>query len=389
MKRAAEKDASTVKRTRRGGVDEEDLTLEQLIAKKRSDLVLKRQQAPELLARAQDLASRAEELAGRRWLKRRAADMLLEAEELRREAQARLGMAREHVFEKRVVAYVRTYYAGSASRAVGTTRRQSCEHSGRSADAANQQRGKIVDEYLHELGAAPPRVVMAPRDVCPRCAGEQRLVLCTEASTLTCRECGYTVAYLDATSASTAFDEVIDFTPYSYKRINHFLQWLSLLQGKEAHVVPRDVLEAVMSDLYSRVRLRRGDAIEQKYVRESLRRLRLRKAYDHVAQITARLSGIRPPRVSPETEERLKTMFLKAQPAFQRHAASSRTNFLSYSYVLYRFFQILGIPHVLTGLTLLKGRDKLENNDRIFRLMCQDLGWVVPDLPPENETTAR
>jgi hypothetical protein len=36
---------------------------------------------------------------------------------------------------------------------------------------------------------------------------------------------------------------------------------------------------------------------------------------------------------------------------------------------------------MLDGLTLLKGKDKLELNDSIFRKMCVDLGWPVFDLP--------
>ena len=117
-----------------------------------------------------------------------------------------------------------------------------------------------------------------------------------------------------------------------------------------------------------------------------LRKLRLRKAYDHVAQVTSRLSGVRPPRIPPETEEKLKNMFLQMQPAFQRHAPKTRTNFLSYSYILYRCFQILGLHHMLSGISLLKGRDKLEANDAIFRKMSEDLGWPVFDLPPPSET---
>ena len=51
--------------------------------------------------------------------------------------------------------------------------------------------------------------------------------------------------------------------------------------------------------------------------------------------MTARLSGVRPPRVSKEVEEQLKNMFLQMQPAFHRQPRN-RVNFLSYSYVLYR-----------------------------------------------------
>lgn len=386
MKRASPKsDSATIKRTRRGGGDEDELTLEQHIAKKRAELVQRRQEAPQLLERAARLQEEASAMAHQRWRRRHGADLLLEASQLRREAETRLSMSREHHFEDRVVSYIRTYYATSATKG-GSGRRQTSEETARTADAVVKQRDRIVDEYLLEIGDAPPRVAMSARDECPRCPGQHNLVLCNETSTMTCPQCGYVVTYLDATSASTSFDEVIDYSPYSYKRINHFLQWLSLLQGKEAHVVPDAILNAVMDDLYTRVRLRRAEDVTQKQVRESLRRLRLRKAYDHVAQITARLSGVRPPRVGPEVEEKLRTMFLRMQPAFQRHAPSTRTNFLSYSYVLYRCFQILNMPHVLPGLTLLKGRDKLENNDRIFRLMCTDLGWHCPDLPPASET---
>ena len=203
---------------------------------------------------------------------------------------------------------------------------------------------------------------------------------------MTCKQCGYSVSFLDATSSSTSFDDVIEFSQYSYKRVNHYSGWLTLVQGKEAHQVSDDILQAVMKDLYERQHVRVATDITQKRVRDALRKLRLRKAYDHVAQVTARLSGVRPPRIPPETEETLRNMFLQMQPAFQRHAPRTRTNFLSYSYVLYRCFQILGLTNMLDSITLLKGRDKLEANDAIFRKMCKDLGWPVFDLPPASET---
>ena len=189
-------------------------------------------------------------------------------------------------------------------------------------------------------------------------------------------------AKVDATSSATSFDTVVDYSSYSYKKINHFVSWCQHVQAREVHRVPDDILEAVMKDLYERQNIRKLGDITQKRVRETLRRLKLRKAYDHVTQVTARISGIRPPRISAATEEQLKNLFLQMQPAFQRHAPKSRTNFLSYSYVLYRCFQMLGLHHMLESITLLKGRDKLEANDAIFRKMAEDLGWPVYDLPP-------
>ena len=198
---------------------------------------------------------------------------------------------------------------------------------------------------------------------------------------MSCPQCGYSVTYLDATSSSTAFDDVIDYSSYSYKKVNHFSQYLAHVQSREVHRVPDDILEAVMKDLYERQNIRRLEDITAKRVRDTLRKLKLRKAYDHVAQVTARISGAKPLRIPPATEEQLKNMFLQMQSAFQRHAPKTRTNFLSYPYVLYRCFQILGLTHMLDGLSLLKSRDKLEANDAIFRKMCVDLGWPIFDLP--------
>jgi len=40
----------------------------------------------------------------------------------------------------------------------------------------------------------------------------------------------------------------------------------------------------------------------------------------------------------------------------------------------------------LGARTLLKGREKLEANDAIFRKMAVEIGWSVSALPPPCET---
>lgn len=375
------------KRTKRLRDESEAMTLDEHIATRRSRLVESRLQAPLLRQRATEIMEQAAALT-RRYQRRMVADLLRKACDLEEEAGIRDSMSREHEFEQTVVTYLKTYYQKNESVPVATSSRKNdtIEAYVKYTDVTATRRSAILDEYLAEMHKAPPKVAMAVRDECLRCNGV-KLLLCSSKSTMSCPECGYSVAYLDATNSSTSFDEMIEFSQYSYKRVNHYVMWLSLVQGKEAHRVPDDILQQVMMDLYERQHVRRAVDVTQKKVRESLRKLRLRKAYDHVAQVTARLSGVRVPRIPPETEEKLKNMFLQMQPAFTRHAPKSRTNFLSYSYVLYRCFQILNLHHMLDGLTLLKGRDKLEANDAIFRKMCDDLGWPVFDLPPASETT--
>lgn len=369
-------DARRTKRVRNAC---EEMSLEEHIATKRAVLVKERHEVPELRAKAAELEKQVEHMT-ERWQIRNVKDTLELARHINNEADVRESMCREHEYETLVVSYLRTYRQKVQSTHPVSTSRKSdtIEAYVRQTDMTGQRQSAIMDEYLVELNQAPAKVSMATRDECPRC--NKKFVLCTTRSIMSCQECGYCVSYLDATSSSTAFDEIVEYSQYSYKRANHFSMWIALCQGKEAHRVPDDVLQKVMQELYNQ-RVHNPSDITQKKVREILRRLKLRKAYDHVAQITARLSGVPPLRISPETEERLRIMFLKMQPAFEKHAPKTRTNFLSYSYVLYRCFQIMGMDHMLDGLTLLKGKDKLELNDAIFRKMCVDLGWPVFDLP--------
>jgi len=377
------------KRTKRVRDETEGLSLDEHIHRRRMELVRAREEVPSLEVRVSALHAEAATLTAR-WQVRARMDTLRRAERIEREIEARRSMEREHAFETIVVTYLRRYYerrTGAPCPRQTFRKSDTIQAYVHQTDTTHQHRASIVDEYLTDMQRAPAKVAMTTRDVCPRCDHNPPLLLCAPRSILSCRECGYSVTYLDATSSSTSFDELVEFSQYSYKRVNHYCMWLTLLQGKESHRVPDEVLETVMEDLYERVGVRDVADITQKRARESLRHLRIRRAYDHVAQIASRLSGRRPVRISTEVEEKLRNMFLQMQPAFQRHAPKSRTNFLSYSYVLYRCFQILGITEMLEGITLLKGRDKLEANDAIFRKMCVDLGWPLLDLPPASETT--
>lgn len=376
------------KRTKRVRDENESLSLDEHINRRRAELVEARLQIPVLQEEARVLRAEADGLVAR-WQVRMRADVLRRAEELNREIACRASMEREHKFESIVVVYMRRYHEvnGRSVPLRVMCKSDTIQAYVHNADTTQQHQSSIVDEYLTDMQRAPPKVAMATRDNCPRCENHPQLLLCASRSIMCCSTCGYSVTYLDATSTSTSFDEMVEFSQYSYKRVNHYCMWLTLLQGKETHRVSDDVMSAVMSDLYHRCSVRSVEDITQKRVRESLRHLKLRRAYDHVAQVTSRLTGKRPTRITPYVEEQLKNMFLQMQPAFQRHAPKSRTNFLSYSYVLYRCFQILQIPEMLDGIKLLKGRDKLEANDAIFRKMCVDLRWPVFDLPPASETT--
>lgn len=103
------------------------------------------------------------------------------------------------------------------------------------------------------------------------------------------------------------------------------------MQAKENFEISDAVLENIMNELYNQ-RIETKD-ITAKKVREVLKTLKLRKAYEHVAQITSKLTGSKPLLLPPEAEEMCRLMFIAVQPVFEKHCPKDRKNFLSYSCV--------------------------------------------------------
>ena len=99
------------------------------------------------------------------------------------------------------------------------------------------------------------------------------------------------------------------------------------------------------------------------------------KYYEHIPHIINRLNGQNAPFMSREDEEKLRHMFREIQPSFKKHCPKGRRNFLSYSYVLYKFCELLELDEYLACFPLLKNRDKLYMQDKTWKLICEDMGW--------------
>lgn len=82
-------------------------------------------------------------------------------------------------------------------------------------------------------------------------------------------------------------------------------------------------------------------------------------------------------------------MFQAIQAPFEKHCPPDRKNFLSYSYCLYKFCELLRMDEYLNHFSLLKGRDKLYRQDEIFRKICQELNWQFIRASPIPALRAR
>lgn len=216
-------------------------------------------------------------------------------------------------------------------------------------------------------------------EICPDCQTSCMKALLSQGY-MVCEACGFSEPYLDATLAALPYGNDVEITQFTYKRSNHFNTWLLHIQGKEAAVVPDTVIDKVRAALQERGIVDMS-VVTNQLIREILKGLRLRKQYEHVSQICARITRRRTPILSPEVEEKARIMFQAVQVPFELCRPTDRKNFLSYSYCLYKFLQLLREDEILRSFSLLKGRANLLKQDEIFQKICQHLNWeFVPSV---------
>jgi hypothetical protein len=259
---------------------------------------------------------------------------------------------------------------------LSTRRKRSTSKNVRVQRSNGTGENSLLDDFNAYYNIGGPAIYMTVAQDCENCGGQmQRL---PQAALLACEKCGVSCSYVDASSQSLGFNDEVEYSTFAYRRVNHFVEWLNSFQARETTDVPQEVLQKVMRKLYQR-RVMELDQIEPTLVRQILKELTkenktYRKYYDNTMLITCKITGRAPPRLTPTQETQLKHMFLSIQPAFEKHCPKDRKNFISYSYCLYKFCELLGLPYT-QYFSLLKGKEKLSKMDSIWVKICKELNW--------------
>jgi hypothetical protein len=244
------------------------------------------------------------------------------------------------------------------------------------------KRKDIFIDYLAEVenqnvARSKDRIV----EQCTKCSSSN-IVHFHDTSELVCDSCGLVIACLISEELTYREEQETSekVVNYSYKRENHFNEWLSQFQAQEMTTIPDEVMEQLRSEL-KKIKIKKLDEITHAKIRGLLKKLRLNKYYEHVPYITNILNGIRAPNMPQELEEQLRIMFKDIQKPFDDNCPSERKNFLSYSYVLYKFCELLGADEYLQYFPLLKSKEKLYQQDVIWKKICCDLQWeFIPTI---------
>lgn len=212
-------------------------------------------------------------------------------------------------------------------------------------------------------------------DFCFEC-GEYRELFPSEAL-FVCPNCGDEVPTVLESDKPSYKDPPHENMYFAYKRINHFKEQLSHMQAKDTTSVPQEVFDVILVEFKKekRTNLALLTKARVKIYLQRYAHLGYNKYYENVNKIICYLNGMQPLSMPPEVEEQLCAMFQKIQEPFEKHCPPDRINFLSYSYVIHKFCQLLGYHEYLPYFNLLKSKDKLHQQDKIWKKICIDLGW--------------
>jgi predicted RNA-binding Zn-ribbon protein involved in translation (DUF1610 family) len=243
----------------------------------------------------------------------------------------------------------------------------------------NTDKSQLVDEYLSLTDKKHIKKTSKENlEICKEC--NTKLTCLQHEAILVCENCGYQETLLVEQNRPILKQNTKDTSHFSYKRINHFREWCNQVQGKESTDIPDDIFEKILGEI-KKEKIEDTKKITYTKMREILKRLRINKYYEHINYILNRINGLPTPQFSAELEEKLCIMFRDIQAPFLKHCPKDRKNFLSYSYVLYKFFQILGLNEYLKYFPLLKSREKLYLQDQIWKKICEELNYpIIPSL---------
>ena len=239
------------------------------------------------------------------------------------------------------------------------------------ADKANS--GRIRGTDRDRMEALPA--------VCTECKACASFVTDNRTATRTCTVCGavnkWQCPMVESLDLLWSENSIPKPPGYSYKQSNHMWSWILRIQGKEAVDIPDGLLDR-LSQEFAKTGVTKENVTPAK-IRQGLKNLKAPKFYNHIHTMQHMIFGVLPPQMEEEQERAIMEVFgdiITVYNNLKKTNNVQRVNMLSYSYVLRKIMEMLGYDEFIDQLVLLKHRDRLQEQERIWKLMCEE----VPDF---------
>ena len=244
-----------------------------------------------------------------------------------------------------------------------------------------KSKSKLYNEYMRSIDKNYIiEINDEDRDInlCSTCHTE--MLLNQNAGILICPSCGIVENIIINSDKPSYKDPPKEQTSFCYKRINHLNEFLAQFQAKETTEIPDEIYNEILVEI-KKERIENMAEITPDKMRLILRKIKRNDYYEHIPYIINQLNGLPAPVIAPEIEEIIRNMFKSIQIPFVKYCPNNRKNFLSYNYVVYKFFELLELDEYLNCFQLLKSRTKLHQQDVIWKNICKELNWqFIPSL---------
>ena len=236
---------------------------------------------------------------------------------------------------------------------------------------------KLFHEYMKEVeGIHLTSIGVTPTvKKCPGCQSSN--IAKSREVNLSCMDCGFVIQGYEIEDKPSFKDmERISHNAvaFTYKRENHFNEWLDSLEARGKDDISNEAMDQVRYEL-KKQRFNDPSKITAVVIRNILKKLKYNNHYDNIPMIISAVVGRPPLVIKEELRRHLKKMFSQVQKIYHKHVPKHRSNFFSYPYILYKFCELLEADHVLPYLTLLKSAEKLYQQDQTFKKICEELKW--------------
>jgi hypothetical protein len=208
-------------------------------------------------------------------------------------------------------------------------------------------------------------------DICRIC-NKGEIIPVEQEGVLVCNKCGNNFQYLIENEKPSYKEPPKEVCFYAYKRINHFREILAQFQAKETTQIPEDVLLNIKEQI-KKERIIMSQ-FNNKKAKDILKKLGYNKYYEHIPYIKEKF-GIKPPVMMPDFEERLCSLFMDIQAPYAKFCPDDRVNFLNYYYTVNKLCELLDKPEFLSYFPMLKDREKIIEQDEIWKKICNLLNW--------------
>ena len=201
--------------------------------------------------------------------------------------------------------------------------------------------------------------------MCENCKEEK--ILINSESVYVCNNCGES-SYITVDYDKSAYKEYRnDVVVFSYKRFSHFTSELE--QPFYEAEIPKDVFDIVLYNV-KKQHIINIKSITYNKIKKILKMNGLSKYYNLIPSILDKLNNKKVKKLSKELKEKMKIMFKRIQEPFAEVCPAERINFLNYSYVIRKFLELLKETDYVKHYPLLKSREKLHEQDLIWKRIC-------------------